>query len=92
VAFEDLPNKIKKRIEKRKAKREALRLQRKVKLDLGKSEESLVDKYKQAYGGQVSDEKLKEYIYYQKLIHDAKLRGKNKIKRVETVTVEEEAD
>ena len=46
MPFEDLPNKIKKRIEKRKAKREALKLQRKVKLDLNKSEESLVDKYK----------------------------------------------
>lgn len=76
MPFEQLPNKIKKRMEKRKAKREQLKQQRKIKIDLGKSEESLLEKYKQAYGDDVAEEKLKEYVYYQKLIHDAKLKHK----------------
>ena len=67
-----------------------MKQQRKVKIDLAKSEESLVDKYKQAFGEGVSEEKIKEYVYYQKLIHDAKLKGKNK--RYETVTVEEDPE
>ncbi len=54
-------------------------MQRKVKIDMGKSEESLVEKYKTAYGDSVGEEKLKEYIYYQKLIHDAKNKEKKKI-------------
>lgn len=72
VPFEELPNKIKKRIAKRKAKREELKMQRKIKLDLGKSEETVLEKYKVAYGDTMGEEKLKEYVYYQKLIHDAK--------------------
>ncbi len=42
------------------------------------------------FGEGVSEEKIKDYVYYQKLIHDAKLKGKNK--RYETVTVEEVSD
>ena len=72
VSFEQLPNKVKKRMEKRKEKREMLKVQKKIKIDLTKSEDSLVEKYKQAYGDTVGEEKLKEYVYYQKLIFDAK--------------------
>ena len=78
VAFEELPNKIKKRIEKRKLKREELRAQRRIKLDM--TQDNVLDKYKQAYGDTMSDEKLKEYVYYQKLIHDAKSKQKKLIK------------
>lgn len=84
VPFEELPNKIKKRIEKRKNKREELRAQRKIKLDL--TQDDVLDKYKQAYGDTMSEEKLKEYVYYQKLIHDARFKQKKLIKQV----VEEE--
>ena len=69
VPFEQLPNRIKKRMEKRKVKREMLKAQKKIKIDLNKSEDSLLEKYKQAYGESVAEEKLKEYVYYQKLIH-----------------------
>ena len=79
VAFEELPNKIKKRIEKRKLKREELRAQRRIKLDM--TQDNVLDKYKQAYGDTMSDEKLKEYVYYQKLIHDAKSKQKKLIKQ-----------
>jgi biopolymer transport protein ExbD len=72
VPYEQLPNKVKKRMEKRKEKREMLKAQKKIKIDLSKSEDSLVEKYKQAYGDTVAEEKLKEYVYYQKLIFDAK--------------------
>ena len=77
-------------MEKRKLKREQLKSQKKVKLDLGKSEESLVEKYKKVYGDAIGEEKLKEYVYYQKLIHDAKLKGKNRVKVVETVVIDSE--
>ena len=56
-------------MEKRKVKREILKAQKKIKIDLNKSEDSLLEKYKQAYGESVAEEKLKEYVYYQKLIH-----------------------
>jgi hypothetical protein len=46
VPFEQLPNKVKKRMEKRKEKREMLKAQKKIKIDLNKSEDSLVEKYK----------------------------------------------
>ena len=77
-------------MEKRKLKREQLKSQKKVKLDLGKSEESLVEKYKKVYGDAIGEEKLKEYVYYQKLIRDAKLKGKNRVKVVETVVIDSE--
>ena len=51
-------------MEKRKVKREELKQNRKLKLDLGNSEESLLEKYKQAYGESMAEEKLKEYVYY----------------------------
>ncbi len=88
VPFEELPNKIKKRIEKRKVKRDELRAQRKIKLDL--TQDDVLDKYKQAYGDSITDEKLKEYVYYQKLIHDAKFKQKKLIKQV--IEVEEVND
>ena len=72
MPFEQLPNKIKKRMEKRRAKREELKAQKKIKIDLSKPEDTLLEKYKQAYGDTVGEEKLKEYVYYQKLIFDAK--------------------
>ena len=87
MPFEELPNKIKKRIEKRKSKRDELRAHRKIKLDL--TQDNVLDKYKQAYGDTMSDEKLKEYVYYQKLIHDARFKQKKLIKQtVEEVEVE----
>ena len=46
VPFEQLPNKVKKRMEKRKEKREMLKAQKKIKIDLTKSEDSIVEKYK----------------------------------------------
>ena len=45
------------------------------------TQDNVLDKYKQAYGDTMSDEKLKEYVYYQKLIHDAKSKQKKLIKR-----------
>ena len=59
-------------MEKRKLKREELKTQKKIKIDLNTSEDTLLEKYKQAYGETVAEEKLKEYVYYQKLIFDAK--------------------
>ena len=41
----------------------------------------MLDKYKLAYGDTMSDEKLKEYVYYQKLIHDAKSKQKKLVKQ-----------
>ena len=46
VPFDQLPNKIKKRLEKRKAKREELKAQKKIKIDMNKSEDTLLEKYK----------------------------------------------
>ena len=46
-------------------------------MDIGtQSEEKLVEQYKVAFGDSVSEEKLKDYVYYQKLIHDAKNKGR----------------
>ena len=45
------------------------------------TQDNVLDKYKQAYGDTMSDEKLKEYVYYQKLIHDAKSKQKKLIKQ-----------
>jgi hypothetical protein len=45
---------------------------------LAGSEETLVSQYKEAYGDNVAEEKLKEYVYYQKLIHEAKTSKKGK--------------
>jgi hypothetical protein len=81
VPYEQLPNKVKKRMEKRKEKREMLKAQKKIKIDLSKSEDSLVEKYKQAYGDTVAEEKLKEYVYYQKLIFDAKNKQRSSTKK-----------
>lgn len=65
-------------------------------MDFSKSDDNLIGKYKQVYGETLGEEKLKEYIYYQKLIHDAKVSHKNKRKQKETteqeVIVEDEED
>ncbi len=45
------------------------------------TQDNVLDKYKQAYGDTMSDEKLKEYVYYQKLIHDAKSKQKKLVKQ-----------
>ena len=56
-----------------------MRAQRRIKLDM--TQDDVLDKYKQAYGDTMSDEKLKEYVYYQKLIHDAKSKQKKLVKQ-----------
>eukprot|EP00347_Sterkiella_histriomuscorum_P013534 403364343 len=73
VPFDELPNKLKKRIEKRNAKREQLKAHKQMKINLDQPHDVLVGKYKKIYGEQMSDEKLEEYVKYQKLIHDAKI-------------------
>ena len=80
MAFEELPNKIKKRIEKRKVKRQELQHRKKVNIDLNQSSEVLLEKYKVAYGDSVDEAKLKEYIRHQKLIEEAKNKHRNKVK------------
>ena len=83
VPFEELPNKIKKRIEKRKAKRESLKEIRKngggvtkIMSENKSAEEQLRGRYIEKYGEKEGEEKLKEYLYYQKLVETAKSGGK----------------
>lgn len=46
VDFEMLPKKVKQQIEKRKKKREELKLQRKLKIDFKQPEEKVLERYK----------------------------------------------
>lgn len=62
MPYDELPDKVKKRIEKRKLKRELGRNERKIKIDFNKSEDDLFEMYKKAYGETMTDDKLKEYI------------------------------
>ena len=50
------------------------------------SDETLKERYREVYGDKMSEDKLKEYVYYQKLIHEARSQGK-KFKRLEKVEV-----
>jgi len=61
---------LQKKIEKRKRKREELKLQRKLKIDFGQSDEKIYSKYRLAFP-EMEEEKLRMQIKYQKLIHDA---------------------
>ena len=60
------------------------------------TKDNVLDKYKQAYGDTMSDEKLKEYVYYQKLIHDAKSKQKKLVKQegqeVEVANADDQED
>lgn len=50
-------------------------------------EEAILEQYKKAYGDDVGEEKLKEYVYYQRLIQEAKDKNKKK-QKMESVEVE----
>ena len=63
MAFEDLPNKIKRRIEKRKRKKEEQRLERKMRIDWTKDDSEILERFKAIYPD-MSEEKLRENIRY----------------------------
>lgn len=77
--MDELPDKVKrkieKKLEKKRLKKEKQKLKKKVKIDLSKSEDSLMIKYRQIYP-EVGEDKLKEYIKQQKLIYEAKKKKK----------------
>jgi hypothetical protein len=58
VPFDELPNKMKKRIEKRKAKREQLKVARKFNVNMDQPLEKLFVKYRKIYGDSMSEDKL----------------------------------
>lgn len=61
--FEDLPRKLQKKILKRKKKRDELRMQRKFKIDWTKSDDVILERYREVFPDQ-SDDKLRENIRY----------------------------
>lgn len=63
MAFEDLPNKIKRRIEKRKRKKEEQRLERKMRIDWTKDDSEILERFKAIYPD-TCEEKLRENIRY----------------------------
>ncbi len=77
IPYDELPKKLRKRIEKRKSKREELKGLRKLKINLDLPHDVLVEKYRLIYTD-MEDEKLNNYVKYQKMIHDAKSRHKLK--------------
>ena len=62
-----MPRKLQKKILKRKKKRDELRMQRKFKIDWTKSDDVILERYREVFPDQ-SDDKLRENIRYQKLI------------------------
>lgn len=68
VPFEELPRKLQRKIEKQKKKREELKLARKLKIDMNQPDEKIFERYKAVFPEQ-ADEKLREQIKYQKLVH-----------------------
>ena len=63
MEFKELPRKLQKKIEKRKRKREDLKLQRKQKIDFGQSDDKILSKYREAFP-EMAEEKLHMQIKY----------------------------
>lgn len=64
-------------MEKRKKKREELKLARKLKINFEMPEEKIFERYKSAYPT-MEDDKLRDQIRYQKLINEAINKQKRK--------------
>lgn len=46
VPFDELPNKLKRKIEKQKKKREELKMARKLKIDMSQPDDKILERYK----------------------------------------------
>ena len=76
VAFEDLPSRIQKRIEKRNRKKKEERANKKtsksLQFDFDKmTDEEIYVQYKTVWP-EKDEANLREYVYYQRIIHDNK--------------------